>query len=280
MGENGISFGGRPLGSLASIRQQTNDVGNRVKQESDVRKADQEPMGLIKNQDGDMVEISSLTQVDSAVSEAHLQNTMASSKNTNFGSVDELTKYLRESFNVVNGGMTSISSKYLKKCLTDSDSCERLFDILRAADESYNSHKDEVGFQGMRIIVDENGEVTAESSKTTVSVNEGKRSRQIAAAATQKDMQAIIALLEQDLQEVENGYKQNMCDAAEVEKVKRLLADAKQRMGRLPDREPTQEEQSIMTINMLIQTVSINTRNDWLGTGNVFLKPYSANTTR
>lgn len=252
MGENGISFGGRPLGSLASIRQQTNDVGNRVKQESDVRKADQEPMGLIKNQDGDMVEISSLTQVDSAVSEAHLQNTMASSKNTNFGSVDELTKYLRESFNVVNGGMTSISSKYLKKCLTDSDSCERLFDILRAADESYNSHKDEVGFQGMRIIVDENGEVTAESSKTTVSVNEGKRSRQIAAAATQKDMQAIIALLEQDLQEVENGYKQNMCDAAEVEKVKRLLADAKQRMGSLPDREPTQEEQSIMTINMLI----------------------------
>lgn len=189
MGENGISFGGRPLGSLASIRHQTNDVGNRVKQESDVRKADQEPMGLIKNQDGDMVEISSLTQVDSAVSEAHLQN-------TNFGSVDELTKYLRESFNVVNGGMTSISSKYLKKCLTDSDSCERLFDILRAADESYNSHKDEVGFQGMRIIVDENGEVTAESSKTTVSVNEGKRSRQIAAAATQKDMQAIIALLE------------------------------------------------------------------------------------
>ena len=62
----------------------------------------------------------------------------------------------------------------------------------------------------------------------------------------------MIALLEQDLQEVENGYKQNMCDAAKVEKVKRLLADAKQRMGSLPDCEPTQEEQSIMTINMLI----------------------------
>ena len=104
----------------------------------------------------------------------------------------------------------------------------------------------------MNVRVDENGEVTTESSKSTVTVNEGKRSRQIAAAATQKDMQAVIALLEQDLQEVEDGYKQNKCDEAEVEKVKRLLSSAKQRMGTLPDREPTQEEEAIMSINMLI----------------------------
>lgn len=186
------------------------------------------------------------------LAKAYLQNTKASGTSQAFKNIDELSDYLRDNYQVVSGGMTSISSKYLKKCLTDEDSRNRLFDILRAADESYASHKDEVGFQGMNVRVDENGEVTTESSKSTVTVNEGKRSRQIAAAATQKDMQAVIALLEQDLQEVEDGYKQNKCDEAEVEKVKRLLASAKQRMGTLPDREPTQEEEAIMSINMLI----------------------------
>lgn len=186
------------------------------------------------------------------LAKAYLQNTKASGTSQAFKNIDELSDYLRDNYQVVSGGMTSISSKYLKKCLTDEDSRNRLFDILRAADESYASHKDEVGFQGMNVRVDENGEVTTESSKSTVTVNEGKRSRQIAAAATQKDMQAVIALLEQDLQKVEDGYKQNKCDEAEVEKVKRLLASAKQRMGTLPDREPTQEEEAIMSINMLI----------------------------
>ncbi|MBQ1415824.1 MAG: hypothetical protein IIY91_00670, partial [Selenomonas sp.] len=41
----------------------------------------------------------------------------------------------------------------------------KLFDTLRAADESYASRKDEVGFQGMRVIIDDEGEVTMESSK-------------------------------------------------------------------------------------------------------------------
>ena len=50
------------FGSLASIRQQAKEIGERVKRDSDARKAEQERTGLIKNQDGDMVEILSLTQ--------------------------------------------------------------------------------------------------------------------------------------------------------------------------------------------------------------------------
>jgi len=50
------------FGSLASIRRQAKEIGDRVKRESDARKEEQERTGLIKNQDGDMVEISSLTQ--------------------------------------------------------------------------------------------------------------------------------------------------------------------------------------------------------------------------
>lgn len=176
----------------------------------------------------------------------------AAGEGQNFGSVDELTRYLRENFKVVSGGMTSISSKYLKKCLTDSDSREQLFDTLRAADEEYDRRKDEVGFQGMKVTIDEDGEVSSESGKATVTINEGKRRRQIAAAATRNDMQAVMAILEQDLQEVEDGLKQNMCDEAEVAKARRLIETARERMATLPDRAPTQAEQSAMTVNMLI----------------------------
>ena len=148
--------------------------------------------------------------------------------------------------------MAKISSKYLQKCLTDEESRHKLFDNLRAADESYASRKDEVGFQGMQVSVDDDGEMTMESSKRTVSINEDKRRRQIAAAATRGDMQAVLAILEQDLQELEDGYKQNACDAAEVEKAKKLIEQAKEQMGRLPDRPPTMAEASAQTINMLI----------------------------
>ena len=169
-----------------------------------------------------------------------------------FKNTNELTSYLRDNYQVYSGGMTQISGKYLRKCVTDSDSRDKLFAALQAADESYASRKDEVGFQGMRVIIDDEGEVTMESSKRTVSINEDKRRRQIAAAATRGDMQAVLAILEQDLQELEDGYKQNACDAAEVEKAKKLIEQAKEQMGRLPDRPPTMAEASAQTINMLI----------------------------
>ena len=38
----------------------------------------------------------------------------------------------------------------------------------------------------------------------------------------------------------------------EVEKAKKLLEQAKERMGRLPDRDASPAEQNAMTINMLI----------------------------
>lgn len=180
-----------------------------------------------------------------------VQNARAE-KAAGFANKDELYKYLQGSFEVVKGGMASISGKFLQKCVTDEESRNRLFDILKAADESYAKRKDEVGFQGMQVTIDENGEVTAESTKSTVSINEDKRRRQIAAAATKGDMQAVLALLEEDLQQVEDGLKQNMCDEAEVAKAKKLLELAKERMGRLPDRAPNPAEQSAMTVNMLI----------------------------
>ena len=57
-------------------------------------------------------------------------------------------------------GMAKGSGKFLQKCLTDEESRQKLFDNLRAAEESYASRKDEVGFQGMQVIIDEDGEMT------------------------------------------------------------------------------------------------------------------------
>nr|ABC18247.1 unknown [Selenomonas ruminantium]ABC18252.1 unknown [Selenomonas ruminantium]ABC18257.1 unknown [Selenomonas ruminantium] len=187
-----------------------------------------------------------------ALAKAYLQNTKAMGKSPNFASTNELTKYLQENFSMVKAGMAKISGKYLQKCLTDEESRLKLFDNLRVAEDAYNNRKDEVGFQGMQVTIDEDGEMTMTSSKTTVSINEDKRRRQIAAAATRGDMQSVVALLEQDLQQLEDGLRLNQCDAAEVEKAKKLLEQAKERMGRLPDRDASPAEQNAMTINMLI----------------------------
>lgn len=172
--------------------------------------------------------------------------------NLSFDTVDDLSKYLYENFNIVKQGMTEISSKYLRDCLTDPDKRQSLFENLKAADEALEEKQGEVGFQSMKIKIDDDGEVTTESTSKSVAVNEQKRRRQIAAAATRGDMQAIIALLEQDLQEVEAGLEENACDEREVEKVKALLSEAKQKMSSLPDREPTPEEQAIMMMNTLM----------------------------
>ena len=172
--------------------------------------------------------------------------------NLSFDTVDDLSKYLYENFNIVKQGMAEISSKYLRDCLTDPDKRQSLFENLKAADEALEEKQGEVGFQSMKIKIDDDGEVTMESTGKSVAVNEQKRRRQIATAATRGDMQAIIALLEQDLKEVEAGLEENACDEREVEKVKALLSEAKQKMSSLPDREPTPEEQAIMMMNTLM----------------------------
>ena len=191
-------------------------------------------------------------QGNPALAKAYLQGTKAMGKSPLVASTEELSKFLQEHFSVVQGGMASISGKHLRECLTDDEKRLKLLDNLRTADEMLERRKGEIGFQSMKVTIDEDGEMTVESSKSTVTINEEKSRRQIAAAATKGDMQAVMARLQQDLQEVEAGLKRNMCDEAEVEKAKKLIEQAKQRMAKLPDRAPTPEEQSRMAVNMLI----------------------------
>lgn len=208
--------------------------------------AQQKEAATIMQKNGKQAKIS--VQGNPAVEKAYLSGT----SNNTFASIKEFSKYLQENFVVAKAGLTTISSKYLRECLADEEKQQKLFDNLQTADEMLANRQDEVGFQGMRVTIDENGEMTVESSKSTVSINENKSRRQIAAAATKGDIQSVLARLQQDLQAVEDGLKQNMCDEAEVEKAKKLIEQAKQKMAELPDRPPTPEEQGLMAVNMLI----------------------------
>lgn len=177
---------------------------------------------------------------------------LSRAKTNPFASTKEFSRYLQENFTVAKEGLTSISGKYLRECLTDEEKRQKLFDNLQAADEMLAEKQGKVGFRSMKVTIDEDGNMTTESTSGRVGINAEKSRRQIAAAATKGDMQAVLVRLQQDLQAVEDGLKQNMCDGAEVEKAKKLIEQAKQRMAKLPDRAPTPEEQSLMAVNMLI----------------------------
>lgn len=66
---NSINSSGRNFGNLASIKQQAQAVAKRVEAESKARRAEQEATGLMKNADGDMVEISSIPEWEREVLE-------------------------------------------------------------------------------------------------------------------------------------------------------------------------------------------------------------------
>lgn len=172
-----------------------------------------------------------------------------------FSNTNDLMKYLQDQFNVVRQGMTSISSKHLKACLGDEEKRAKLLDNLRVADEMLESRKDEIGFQGMTVEIDENGEMTVTSSKSTVTFNGEKRARQIAAAQTQGDLETVMRLLQVDLEQCEAGCRNNACDEAEVQKVKDMVAQAEQRKGELgdtSDKENDPAAKAAFAVNMLI----------------------------
>lgn len=172
-----------------------------------------------------------------------------------FSDTNDLMKYLQNQFNVVRQGMTSISSKHLKACLGDEEKRAKLLDNLRVADEMLESRKDEIGFQGMTVEIDENGEMTVTSSKSTVTFNGEKRARQIAAAQTQGDLETVMRLLQVDLEQCEAGCRNNACDEAEVQKVKDMIAQAEQRKGELgdtSDKENDPAAKAAFAVNMLI----------------------------
>lgn len=73
------------FGSLESTREQAKDSGERVKRDNDARKEEQAKTGLIKNMDGDMVEISSLTDKEAGISNKDIDFMSTNSQKANIG---------------------------------------------------------------------------------------------------------------------------------------------------------------------------------------------------
>ena len=170
-------------------------------------------------------------------------------------SVNEFMKSLREKFSSVKSGVTTISNKYLRECLDDEEKQKELFDKLQTADDTLeNTKKNLPGLQSINIKIDDEGNITIESSGGSVKFNESKRARQLAAAQSQDDVQALLNLLQEDLEECEEGFKKNMCDETEVEKVKKMIERAKKRMNEVERSNGTQNDlqEKFSAIDILI----------------------------
>ena len=87
-------------------------------------------------------------------------------------------------------------------------------------------------------------ETERESVGGSVGINAAKLARKLAAAKTHSQIRAIMAEIQSDLRECENGAAQGMdVDEASIEAAERLLQEARQRMGQAENREPMLEEE-------------------------------------
>ena len=144
-------------------------------------------------------------------------------------------KNLQKKYSIVANGAANISKKFLRESLKDDSKRKKLYKNLDAAENIYKkSEKNE----NVRVKIDSEGEMTIESSKTTVTFNESKRARQLSAAKNLKDIQALMNLLQIDLEQCEEGLKNNYCDESEVDKVKKMIERATQRMNEIKKNPP------------------------------------------
>ena len=230
------------------------EVAEKPTSLTETLKAEQEEAARILKANAEKI-VSLPNQGNPALAKAYLAGQKDAIKVQEFSNTNDLMKYLQNQFNVVRQGMTSISSKHLKACLGDEEKRAKLLDNLRVADEMLESRKDEIGFQGMTVEIDEDGEMSVTSSKSTVTFNGEKRARQIAAAQTQGDLETVMRLLQVDLEQCEAGCKNNACDETEVQKVKDMIAQAEQRKGELgdtSDKENDPAAKAAFAVNMLI----------------------------
>lgn len=171
-----------------------------------------------------------ISTLDKKNKKSWLENLLPQKNPKKFKNSNELVKNLQKNYSVVKNGAATISKNFLQNCLDDEEKQNKLFENLKAAEEIYkNAEKG----KNVRIKIDSEGNMTVESSKTTVGFNESKRARQLAAAKTIDDIQFVLNLLQNDLAEVEEGLKNNWCDEKEVEKVKKMIEKAKQLLGKV-----------------------------------------------
>lgn len=182
---------------------------------------------------------------------------LSGSSGMEFTSTRDLLTYLSENYAAVGKGMVKISGSYLRECLEDEDKRQQLFDMLETADAMEADAQENVkGYQGMKITIDEDGNMETETCGGSVTFNEAKRARQLASAKSAAQVRVVLNLLNQDLSDCQNGVSSGMCDEAEVAKVRAMLQQAMQQMNQLSNSEDEEKDQEqgfdSFAINMLM----------------------------
>ncbi len=167
-------------------------------------------------------------------SEKVTERTRAAEERTDFTNLRELTDYLRENYATVKSGVTVISQRFLRDCLTDGEKRRSLFGNLEAAEQMAQEAPERLpGFQSMKVTIDDEGNMMTETMSRRVGFNGEKMARRIRAARSKNDMTAIMAMLQNDLSVCQDGLRDGACDEAEVAKVKAMIQEAERRMAEL-----------------------------------------------
>ena len=172
-----------------------------------------------------------------------------------FKNKKDFWNYLAGKYQSVRNGTVSISGSYLKECMNDAEKQKELFKMLDDAEYMVKDAEENLeGYQGMRIRVDDKGNMETETYGSKVAVNEEKRLRQIASAKTVSDVQMVISLLQKDLSDCQAGLRSGACDENEVKKVKALIAKAQQKMTEVQDGDSDKDEDEVdvFSMNMLM----------------------------
>lgn len=151
-----------------------------------------------------------------------------------FSDKKEFMDYLSGKYPSVKNGIVSISGAYLRECMKDEKKQEELLRLLDDAEYMVKDSEEHVkGYQGMKIRIDDKGNMETETYGSSVGFNEGKRARQLSAAKTVDDVQLVMGLLQKDLTDCQAGLENGACDENEVAKVRAMIARAQQRMAEL-----------------------------------------------
>lgn len=171
-----------------------------------------------------------------------------------YESLNEYIQFLRSKYESMKQGIVSISHSFLRECLGNEEKQKKLEGLLADADYMLKDAEEHIkGFQSMKIKIDKDGNMETETSGGSVTFNEGKRARQLAAAKTPANVRAVMALLAKDLSDCENGVATGMCDESEVAKVKAMIQKAQRKMSEvMGNDEQAQGEPDTFSLNLLM----------------------------
>lgn len=154
-----------------------------------------------------------------------------------------------------DGGLSSwsISQSNTRKTtpLNKDDKKSWWLELLDTLSEKAKAKKDEVeiseeGLAALNKQAEKDSD-TDESANGRVAFNESKRARQLAAAQTRDEVQAVLELLKNDLEDCKEGLAREMCDESEVQKVEAMIERAKERLNEVGD-EPVSPHMSPLDI--------------------------------